>query len=58
MDWHIREQPPMKYNSDTGLFEYDNDDSYLENSEEKEAEKEIEEIKAKVLKQERPLFFK
>lgn len=58
MDWNIFEQPPMKYNSDTGLFEYDKNNCYLGNSEDKEAENEINEIKAKVLKKERPLFFR
>ena len=58
MDWDIFEQPPMKYNNDTGLFEYDKDNWYLGKNEDKEAEEEIEEIKAKVLKKDRPLFFK
>ena len=58
MDWNIIEQPPMKYNSDTGLFEYDRNNSYLGNSEDREVENEINEIKAKVLKKERPLFFR
>lgn len=58
MDWDIFEQPPMKYNSNTGLFEYDEDNWYLGKNEDKEAEEEIEEIKAKVLKKDRPLFFK
>ena len=40
----------MKYNSDTGLFENDKDNWYLVNSEDKEAENEIEEIKSKVIK--------
>ena len=58
MDWFIIDQPPMKYNSNTGLFEYDKNNWYLGNSEDKEAEDEIKEIKAKVLKKDRPLFFK
>ena len=58
MDWNIIEQPQMKYNSDTGLFEYDKNNSYLRNSEDREAENEINDIKAKVLKKERPLFFR
>lgn len=58
MDWNIFEQPPMKYNCDTGLFEYDRNKSYLGNSEDKAAENEICEIKAKVLKKDRPLFFR
>lgn len=58
MDWNIIEKPPMKYNSDTGLFEYDYNNSYLRNSEDREAENEINDIKAKVLKKERPLFFR
>ena len=58
MDWYIFEQPPMKYNSNTGLFEYDEDNWYLGKSKDKEAEDEIEEIKAKVLKKDRHLFFK
>ena len=44
MDWNIFEQPPMKYNCDTGLFEYDRNKSYLGNSEDKAAEDEICEI--------------
>ena len=58
MDWNIIEQPQIKYNSDTGLFEYDINNSYLRNSEDREAENEINDIKAKVLKKERPLFFR
>ena len=58
MDWFIIDQQPMKYNSNTGLFEYDKNNWYLGNIEDKEAEDEIKEIKAKVLKKDRPLFFK
>ena len=58
MDWNIIEQPSMKYNSDTGLFEYDKNISYLGTGEDKEVEDEICRIKAKVLKKDRPLFFK
>ena len=58
MDWFSINQPPMKYNSKTGLFEYDYNNLYLGNSEDKEAEDEIKEIKARVLKKDRHLFFK
>ncbi|MBR2828521.1 MAG: hypothetical protein IKE70_04755 [Bacilli bacterium] len=57
MDWYIIEQPPMKYNKKKEIFEYE-ENGYLGNQEDKESEEEIEEIRRKVLKKDRPLFFK
>lgn len=57
MDWYIIEQPPMKYNKNKEIFEYEKN-GYLGNQEDKEREEEIEEIRKKVAKKDRPLFFK
>lgn len=58
MDWYIKRVPKMKYDSQSGLFLFDNSQWRFDNSEEKEAEEEIEEIKSRVLLKDRYLFFK
>lgn len=59
MDWYIEEEPPMKFNENTGLFEWDEDNYWvIRNKGDREAELEINEIKANVLKRDRMLFFK
>jgi hypothetical protein len=58
MDWDVIDYPPMKYNSDTGMFEFDESNYFLGNSNDKMTEDKIEEIKEKVLIKDRPLFFK
>lgn len=59
MDWYIEIQPQMIYNPESGRFEY-RKESYTEigHRNDKAAEDEIQEIKAKVLKKDRPFFFK
>jgi hypothetical protein len=58
MEWRIENQKPIKYNSDTKQFESDENFDWLVSKEDMEAEGEIEEIKTRVLKKDRPLFFK
>lgn len=58
MDWYIKHVPKMKYDSQSGLFLFDNSQGRFDNPEEKEAEEEIEEIKSRVLLKDRYLFFK
>ena len=49
----------MRYNEDTGFFEYINSNDYVINSsEDREAELEISEIKRNVLRKERYHFFR
>lgn len=59
MDWYIDEQSPMKYNEETGLFEYDEPENWITHyNEDRKVEEEINEIKSKVLKKDRHHFFK
>ncbi len=59
MDWYIDHQTPMKFNKDTGHFEYDQkEDWFLKYNEDRQVESEINEIKSKVLVKDRHLFFK
>ena len=59
MDWYIDHQSPMKYNKDTGYFEYDErEDCFFKFKEDRKVESEINEIKSKVLLKDRHLFFK
>lgn len=58
MDWRIDHQAPMKFNSETSTFEYDEKDDWVVSQDDKEAEEEIKEIKSRVLIKDRPLFFK
>lgn len=59
MDWTIYIRRPMKYNAKTGLFEIDRrDDTFMQDSEDKEAEFQINDIKSRVLIKDRHHFFK
>ena len=56
MDWDIQYLKPMRYNKETGLFEYIDNSILL--SEDSDAEDEIDEIKKNVEYESRPLFFR
>jgi len=58
MDWYVEQLTPMKYNNETGLFEPKNQGMFFGYSTDRDAEEEINEIKSKVLKSDRPYFFK
>lgn len=59
MDWYIDKQTPMKYNIETGLFEYDEpQDWIMYSNEDRRIESEINEIKQNVLRKDRHHFFK
>lgn len=58
MEWYIKCFPKMKYDNQSGLFEFDNSQLWFDGLEEKEAEKEIEEIKSNVLVKDRHLYFR
>ena len=59
MDWYIDKKNPMKYNEETGLFEYDEPkDWIIYYNEDRKVEDEINEIKTKVLRKDRHHFFK
>ena len=59
MEHDIDCQRPMRFNEETGLFKYIDDNPYsFANKEDRDAEAEINDIKKRVLKKDRPLFFK
>ncbi len=59
MDWYIKHLTPMKYNKQINKFEHDEKEDWLiRYNEDRRVAEEIDEIKAKVLKKDRPLFFK
>lgn len=58
MDWQVNELSPMAYNPETNEFDYVDRALFCIPSEEKEYEKEINEIRSRVLLKDRPLFFK
>lgn len=59
MDWCIDNRRPIRYNEETGLFEYDKSDEWISMfNGDKAVEDEINEIKANVLVKERHYFFK
>lgn len=59
MDWYIKHLTPMKYNRQTNRFEHDEKEDWLiRYNEDRKVAEEIDDIKAKVLKKDRHLFFK
>lgn len=58
MDWRVYESPLLAYNSSTDTFEEQKKSLFAKTSEEMEYEKELDEIKSRVLIKYRPLFFK
>lgn len=58
MNWKIDIEPRLVYNPEKDSFEFQKNHYYLNDDYDREAEDEIEEIKAKVLIKERPYFFK
>ena len=58
MDWKINYYPKMIYNSNTKSFEEITSIPFITSSKDNEYASEIEDIKKRVLKENRPLFFK
>lgn len=59
IDRHIKRLRSMKYNKQINKFGYNKKENWLiRHNEDRKVAKEIDEIKAKVLKKDRPLFFK
>ena len=58
MDWYIEQYSPMKYVDEVSGFKYIRNNYIINSYRDSEAENEINEIKAKILKKDRPYFFK
>lgn len=58
MGWHIKRLAPLKFNKETGIFEFNHDILCTQSIEDKLAEQEIEGIKSKVLLENRHLYLK
>jgi len=58
MDWTINPQKPLIYDAKEDFFHLQEDQIPISDYADREAEEEIEEIKAKVLLKDRPYFFK
>ena len=58
MDWHINHQKPLIYDEKLDIYKYNEDIIEISDDADREAEEELNEIKAKVLIKDRPYFFK
>ncbi len=59
MDWYIDKLLPMRFNKETGTFEYSEEESYIQFEDDEEAAEEIKKIKSMVLyKNDRRAFFR
>jgi len=58
MDWYIEQHSPIKYVDEVSEFKYMRNNYIINSYRDSEAENEINEIKAKILKKDRPYFFK
>lgn len=58
MGWNIKRLAPLKLNKQTGIFEFDSDILWTQSIEDRDAEKEINTIKSRVLSKDIHLYLK